>query len=96
MPRGAFKPAPKVDSAVLSIQGISGKAFESEAEERWFFEVLRAGFAHKRKQLAKNLEAVAPREQVRSALESLSLPEKVRAEDLLISDWLALARALSH
>lgn len=94
VPRGAFKPAPKVDSAVLHIQGISGDAFANAVEEDWFFEVLRAGFGHKRKQLVKNLEALVPRERVLGALSMLSLSEKVRAEDLALPAWLALAQAL--
>jgi 16S rRNA (adenine1518-N6/adenine1519-N6)-dimethyltransferase len=94
VPRGAFKPAPKVDSAVLHIGEISDRAFADSKQEEWFFEVLRAGFAHKRKQLVKNLEAVAPRARVSEALRRLSLPEKVRAEDLALSDWISLASAL--
>ncbi|HYF29274.1 MAG TPA: 16S rRNA (adenine(1518)-N(6)/adenine(1519)-N(6))-dimethyltransferase RsmA [Candidatus Paceibacterota bacterium] len=94
VPRGAFKPAPTVDSAVLHIQGISGDSFASLEEEAWFFEVLRTGFGHKRKQLAKNLEALAPRHAVLDALRACSRSEKVRAEDLSLHDWIALARSL--
>ncbi len=93
VPRGAFKPAPNVDSAVLSIQDIAG--FGTPEQEAWFFEVLRAGFAHKRKQLAKNLEPVAGRNRVRQALVENGLPEKVRAEELSLADWKQLASALA-
>jgi 16S rRNA (adenine1518-N6/adenine1519-N6)-dimethyltransferase len=94
VPRGAFKPAPNVDSAVLSIQDIAG--FGTPEEESWFFEVLRAGFAHKRKQLAKNLESLAGKERVQTALIKQSLPEKIRAEELSLADWRNLAGALAH
>lgn len=93
VPRGAFKPAPNVDSAVLSIKDIQGDFDTAEAEE-WFFEVLRTGFGHKRKQLVKNLEALVPREQVAGALTALSLSEKIRAEDLSLREWKELARLL--
>ncbi|MEK7510619.1 MAG: 16S rRNA (adenine(1518)-N(6)/adenine(1519)-N(6))-dimethyltransferase RsmA [Patescibacteria group bacterium] len=96
VPRGAFVPAPKVDSAVLSIQNISKDAFPTQAEEDWFFAVLRTGFGHKRKQLVKNLEALVPRGEVAAVLKSLSLPEKVRAEDLSLHDWLSLAQTLRN
>lgn len=95
VPRGAFKPAPKVDSAVLSIKDIQSD-FANLEEEVWFFEVLRTGFGHKRKQLVKNLEALVPRERVGSALAALSLSEKIRAEDLSLPEWKALAHTLRH
>lgn len=85
VPRGAFRPPPKVDSAVLSIQNISRSRFMGPEEERAFFTLIRAGFAHKRKYLASNLrEAGLPAEGV---------PEKARAEDLPLEAWLALLRA---
>lgn len=93
VPRGAFKPAPNVDSAVLSITDIHGD-FASPEEEAWFFEVLRTGFGHKRKQLLKNLEALVPREKVREALNTLALSPTIRAEDLSLSQWKALAPLL--
>lgn len=93
VPKGAFKPAPKVDSAVLSIRHI--RSSWSSREESRFFEVIRAGFAHKRKLLAKNLEAVASRESVVAAFTALSIPEKARAEDLTLPMWRELAAQLS-
>ncbi len=62
--RGSFVPAPKVDSAVLSITDIQRAAFTNAAHEARFFEILRAGFAHKRKLLARNLGTLASREAV--------------------------------
>src|ERR1035437_5355248 len=53
--RGAFRPAPKVDSAVLTVRDISRKNFASKQEEEKFFALLHAGFAHKRKFVRKNL-----------------------------------------
>ena len=82
VPRGAFKPAPSVDSAVLSIKNISRDAFASRAEETRFFELVRAGFAHKRKLLSSNLAGFGIPES--------TLPPKARAEDLSLADWLRL------
>lgn len=92
VPRGAFVPAPKVDSAVLTVKDISREQFASEKEERWFFSLLHAGFAHKRKLLARNLEALLPRARVQESLLQEKLSEKVRAEDLSVTNWLALAK----
>jgi len=82
VPRGAFKPAPNVDSAVLSISNISRKHFATTEEERRFFVLLHAGFAHKRKFVRNNLSD--------AGLPTGDIPEKTRAEDMPLSDWLTL------
>ena len=94
VPRGAFVPAPNVDSAVLRIGNISRAAFKDAAAEACFFEVIRTGFAHKRKRLAKNLEERWPKEAVLKAFVAAGLGENVRAEDLSLPTWLALAEPL--
>jgi 16S rRNA (adenine1518-N6/adenine1519-N6)-dimethyltransferase len=94
VPRGAFRPAPSVDSAVLSIRKISGQNFTSPAAEAHFFTVLRTGFAHKRKKLAKNLEQLASAHQVQEAFSSAGLDLNIRPEDVSLAEWLALSRSL--
>ncbi len=83
VPRGAFIPAPNVDSAVLTIHDISRKHFASRAEEERFFVLIHAGFAHKRKFVRSNLAD--------AGLAADTISEKARAEDLQLSDWLTLA-----
>lgn len=87
---GSFTPAPKVDSAILLIDHVSRSSFEGISEDR-FFEILHAGFAHKRKQLFGNLRAVFNDDILREKMKSSGLSEKVRAEDLTLSDWHNLA-----
>ncbi|MGD0328393.1 MAG: 16S rRNA (adenine(1518)-N(6)/adenine(1519)-N(6))-dimethyltransferase RsmA [Minisyncoccia bacterium] len=82
VPRGAFKPAPKVDSAVLTIQNISRKNFALRSGEELFFALLHAGFAHKRKFARKNLAD--------AGFSAENIPEKARAEDIPIDQWLAI------
>lgn len=94
VPRGAFKPAPNVDSAVLRIGAISRAGFGGQEEEERFFEIIRAGFAHKRKRLKRNLEECAQKEAIAAAFEAASLGENTRAEDLSLETWKALTRAL--
>jgi 16S rRNA (adenine1518-N6/adenine1519-N6)-dimethyltransferase len=94
VPRGAFRPAPTVDSAVLSIRAISSEAFPSRPAESWFFQVLRAGFAHKRKKLAKNLEILATAERIRETFATLGLDSNIRPEDVSTSIWKELAQGL--
>lgn len=94
VPSGAFMPAPKVDSAVLVISGISKKNFASVTDEKRFFEIVRAGFAHKRKFLLKNLsEAGLFSEEMTSKAEWYGISAKARAEDVPLSTWLLLVRA---
>lgn len=80
--RGSFNPPPNVDSAILHIGNISKKFFTDHAiDEKVFFEVLKAAFAHKRKMISKNLSdkgfALPPGETYK----------KARAEDLALEDF---------
>lgn len=93
VPKGAFRPAPKVDSAVLRIENIA-PPFKTGAEEAWFFSVLHAGFAHKRKLLARNLEAVVPAAVIARAFAELGLEKNARAEDVPLSGWKKLSSLL--
>jgi 16S rRNA (adenine1518-N6/adenine1519-N6)-dimethyltransferase len=87
VPKGAFVPAPKVDSAVITIEDISRRHFVNTKEEQTFFALLHAGFAHKRKFVRSNL--------IDAGLSPGTIPEKARAEDLSLSNWLALVKAQS-
>jgi len=95
VPRGAFVPAPRVDSAVISIDDIRSDTFVSPDEEKRFFDVVRAGFAHKRKKLAGNLAIAAGREAAERALQTAGVPRDARPEDVPFSLWRKIARALS-
>lgn len=95
VPRGAFVPAPNVDSAVLRIADIDRGSFSDREEENAFFAMLHAGFAHKRKRLAKNLEEYAPKEVVADAFAEIGLDQNARAEDLTLPTWLALLKRIS-
>jgi len=92
-----FSPSPKVDSAIISIKNISRKLFtspkpspvkgEGVIDEEKFWEIVKAGFAHKRKKLSSNLKVLK--------LEKNVLIEKLgnkRAEDLTLLDWIALTK----
>lgn len=94
---GSFFPAPTVDSAILQIASISRERFNAdETLEHTFFSVLKAGFAHKRKMLLSNLaEAnIADRQKLVTAFATISLHEKIRAEELTTDQWITLAQQL--
>ena len=86
VPARYFSPAPKVDSAVISIKNISRQNFaQNRTNEEKFWEVVKLGFAHKRKKLSGNLKGVVTTEK----LAHISAENK-RAEDLNLSDWMTL------
>src|SRR3989344_3336145 len=99
---GSFVPRPKVDSAIIAVRDISKKRFDEitplipltlrgkqgkQTPEELFFEIVRKGFAHKRKLLIRNLNIS------KDIFEKLEIPEKARAEDLKVEDWFALAKS---
>jgi 16S rRNA (adenine1518-N6/adenine1519-N6)-dimethyltransferase len=95
---GSFSPKPKVDSAIIAIRNINKEKFKNIPEEK-FFEILKKGFAHKRKLLIKNLAEVSktvfelPRSQ-KTVFDTCEIPEKARAENLKVDNWICLAKNL--
>lgn len=85
VPRGAFVPAPNVDSAIIEISDIS-KDFFKEISETAFFTTVKKGFAHKRKLLKSNLGLSD------EILQNIGLSPQARAEDLHLQDWKKIAR----
>ena len=91
-----FSPAPNVDSAILLISNISKKFFtENNIPEQKFFEILHAGFAHKRKMLLGNLKEALGMENLGQIFHQIGLSEKIRAEDLSLDQWSQLVKNLS-
>lgn len=101
VPRAAFDPAPKVDSAILRIQphprlllqgeGISPSPVKERGGVRSedFFQLVKIGFSSRRKQL-QNLLAAGLRitnEEAKKALVAAGLLPTVRAQELSIEDW---------
>lgn len=92
VPRGAFYPMPKVDSAVLVITPHSQPVFGYEGDA--FFRVARAGFGTKRKQLTNALSLNLPLrpDEARSLLRDAGIEGARRAETLTLEEWNTLAR----
>jgi 16S rRNA (adenine1518-N6/adenine1519-N6)-dimethyltransferase len=91
VPAGCFNPPPSVDSAILLIDNISRAFFDDVPEEK-FFTLIKTGFSAKRKMLAGNISPLAP--DARTLLEKAGLAANVRAEDVSLKDWGALARSI--
>ena len=102
-----FSPAPKVDSAVILIKNISRKLFiENNIDENLFWEVIHAGFAHKRKMLISNLKDFYDKQNLVKGLTENqtqwseifiknNLNDKARAEELNISDWINILKDIN-
>ena len=88
VPARYFSPPPRVDSAVIAINNISREIFKtSGVDEEKFWQIVKKGFAHKRKKLSSNLKGSVEKEK-------LSLLGKLgdkRAEDLTLTDWIKLS-----
>lgn len=91
-----FSPSPKVDSAIIAIKNISKNNFQSKEDEKNFFNIVKTGFAHKRKVLRKNLEYSEVRlPNIEKLFEKLEINPNVRAEDVDFKKWLQISRNLS-
>jgi 16S rRNA (adenine1518-N6/adenine1519-N6)-dimethyltransferase len=81
-----FSPEPSVDSAILAISDISNTFFEKFTPEQ-FFKILKAGFLHKRKRLAKNLESVSNKAAITAAFLKAEISENARSEGVGLEKW---------
>lgn len=97
VPAGAFTPVPKVDSAVLRLETRPQPAAPIPTEQQ-FFQVVKAGFSQRRKQLRNALSAALriPPTQVESVMRMAGVDPKRRAETLSLEEWAALSRAFSE
>jgi len=95
IPAGAFRPVPRVDSAVVRVDLYDPLPWREVDVER-FFAVARAGFAQSRKQLRNTLihNLALPAERVNAGLEAAGVDGRRRAETLSLQEWVALSNAL--
>lgn len=92
VPAGAFRPAPKIDSAIIAIRNIS-KDFFSDITEHAFFETLHICFTGKRKQVKGSLKKKGKDEtKVIEILERNDLSQKARPEEIPLHVWKELAK----
>jgi len=89
IPAMFFNPKPKVDSAVILINGISKKNFlgREKTDEKKFFELVKKGFSSKRKLLKNNLGL-----KDTGCLSKCKIPINSRAENLSTEDWFCLLK----
>ena len=95
--RGQFTPPPNVDSMVISIDNISKEKFiNAKIKEEKFFEVVKAGFAHKRKFLIRNLDEISTKEKLGEIFALAKISPLTRAESLKLEDWIILTKEITN
>jgi 16S rRNA (adenine1518-N6/adenine1519-N6)-dimethyltransferase len=95
VPARAFRPAPRVDSAVVALRTRPRPAFAPLTQEP-FLRLVSDAFRHRRKQLRSALghEAGLDRERATEALRRAGIAPERRPETLTLDEWVALARAV--
>jgi len=95
VPAGAFYPAPKVDSAIIRVDPYSQLPIAAD-DIAPFFELVRAGFGQKRKQLRNALQhgLHLPAERIAACPAAAGIDGQRRAETLSVEEWVTLHRAL--
>jgi len=95
VPAKDFSPAPKVDSAILSVNNITRALFDdNNVKEDDFFFVLKKGFGQKRKTLVNNLKNDFAKEDILDFINKNNLSETVRPEEIGVENWIKLTKEL--
>lgn len=91
IPGGAFRPAPKVDSALIHIK-IFDKPKVMVLDEKLFFRIIKTAFAQRRKTLSNALKTISS--DIKEILISAGIEPKRRAETLSIEEFAKFSNAL--
>ena len=105
VPPGAFRPPPKVDSAIVRLEAREKPQVEV-GDENLYFRIIQAGFAHRRKTLFNNLKALNLCELkdiknlssnpgvLQNLLQRAGIDPGRRAETLNAQEFATIARAM--
>ena len=95
VPPSCFLPTPKVTSAVVRCQVRTVPAVHTACGEDFFFQVVRAAFAQRRKTLLNSLSSVfgsqPGKDRLAAVIANCGLPPAVRGETLGLEEFAALA-----
>lgn len=89
--RNCFSPKPKVDSTAIEL--VFRQKLPVEIDETLLFDLIKHGFGKRRKNI---LNAFAegfsmPKDKLKTLLSEAGIPEKTRAEELMLKDFIRLA-----
>jgi 16S rRNA (adenine1518-N6/adenine1519-N6)-dimethyltransferase len=94
IPPGAFRPPPRVTSALLRMTLPGERASLGVRDEKQFLEFVQTCFGQKRKTLRNNLRALASDDRIHAALETCALRFDARAEQLSLAQFSELFTAI--
>ncbi len=89
-----FYPIPKVDSAILYIYNIKKWSYDIDEKKVW--QLIKRGYAKKRKKLFNNLlsDEDIDKNHLAEIFEKINLDQNIRAEKLTKDQWLSIAKGL--
>ncbi len=93
IPPGAFRPPPRVTSALVRMRAPGAGAELGVENVQEFLGFTQACFAQKRKKLLNNLQTLAPRAQALEWLTAAGAPAGARAEQLSLAQLAGVWRA---
>jgi 16S rRNA (adenine1518-N6/adenine1519-N6)-dimethyltransferase len=93
IPKGAFRPIPKVDSAVIRMEMLKEPRVKV-SDQKLFFRIIKAGFAQRRKTLANALKPIAG--DVKEILIKAGIEPLRRAETLTIEEFAGLTDVIKE
>ena len=93
VPARDFSPPPKVDSAVVRLT--PRKLELAPTHPKVFDNLVRLGFATRRKMLRNNLQSAIDREDLTKLLISLNINTETRAEDMSLEQWIELSNLVA-
>ncbi|MCD7774967.1 MAG: 16S rRNA (adenine(1518)-N(6)/adenine(1519)-N(6))-dimethyltransferase RsmA [Clostridiales bacterium] len=95
VPKECFMPSPKVDSEVIRLN-IREKPEFDMTDEKFFFAMVKAAFAQRRKTALNGISAGLgmSKDKVLSAIKNANLPENIRAEKLNMEELYNLSEEL--
>jgi 16S rRNA (adenine1518-N6/adenine1519-N6)-dimethyltransferase len=91
IPKEAFRPVPKVDSALLHMRILEKPSIEVR-DEKMFFRVVKTAFSQRRKTIYNSLKGLA--EDIRAVLLSAGIDPQRRPETLSLSEFAGLSDML--
>jgi 16S rRNA (adenine1518-N6/adenine1519-N6)-dimethyltransferase len=97
VPRGAFEPAPKVESAVVELRPhVAGHVAAETGDEDDLWRLVQAGFRERRKKLRNVIsrQLPLPGEVVAQALTAAGIDGDRRPQTLSVEEWLVLRAAI--
>ncbi|HUJ32503.1 MAG TPA: 16S rRNA (adenine(1518)-N(6)/adenine(1519)-N(6))-dimethyltransferase RsmA [Candidatus Acidoferrum sp.] len=94
IPPGAFRPIPRVTSALVQMTLPGQRAWLDISDEKRFLGFVHICFSQKRKTLRNNLRAIASDERIYEALAERGLPAHTRAEQLTVAQLASLFKNL--